>query len=50
MIALAGGADQYVEVYRRADDSSFTGTTIEIWPMENPGQLTFVTIFETRPQ
>ncbi len=50
MIALAGGADQHVEVYRRADDSDYTGTTIEIWPMENPGKPTFVTIFETRPQ
>jgi hypothetical protein len=48
MIALAGGADRNVEVYRRAEDTNFTGTTIEVWPLENPGQLTFVTIFETR--
>jgi hypothetical protein len=50
MITLAGGADQQVDVYRQAGDVNYTGPTIEVWPIQRPGQETFATLFETSPR
>jgi hypothetical protein len=50
MITLVGGADQQVDVYRQAGDANYTGPTIEVWPIQRPGQETFVTLFETSPK
>ncbi|MBA3942987.1 MAG: hypothetical protein H0X37_00325 [Herpetosiphonaceae bacterium] len=49
MIALVGGADQQTDVYRKPGDTSYRGSTVEIWPIQNPGGQVFVTIFETQP-
>jgi hypothetical protein len=37
-----------VAVYRRADDQSATGPTIEIWPIPSEDGQLFVTLYETR--
>jgi hypothetical protein len=50
MITLVGGSDKQVDVYRQADDTNYTGPTIEVWPIQQPGQETFVTLFETSPK
>ena len=50
MITLVGGSDKQVDVYRQAGDTNYTGPTIEVWPIQQPGQETFVTLFETSPK
>ncbi len=50
MQGLGATSDQQIDVYRRADDVNRRGATVEVWPIENAGQETLVTIFETRPQ
>lgn len=45
---MINAADQQVDVYRRADDRNYTGSTIEIWPQQGAGGLTYVTLWETR--
>ena len=37
-----------VDVYRRADDTGRTGTTIEVWPQSDPSGQTFASVYETR--
>lgn len=37
------------EIYRRTNDHSNSGRTIEVWPRINQQGQVFVTIFETRP-
>lgn len=46
--ATSGTAAQ-VDVYRRADDQAFTGTTIEVWPAAIPSGGTQVSVYETNP-
>jgi hypothetical protein len=48
MIRLIGESGQGTDVYRRADDQLYRGSTIEIWPMPSENGQTFVTLFETR--
>src|SRR5262249_44805686 len=48
MIALNDASPQQIDVYRRPDDQTFSGRTIEVWPLRNARGETFVTIFETR--
>ncbi len=45
----ASGAGEQVDVYRKAEDREYTGTTIEVWPAENPSGGTQVTVFEANP-
>ena len=47
---MLNASDPQIDVYRRADDTNYTGSTIEIWPILNPDGLTYVTVFETRPR
>lgn len=48
LIALNNESDERVDIYRRADDQDFSGSTIEIyWLMNANGQLQ-VSISETR--
>lgn len=46
--AASGPGDQ-VDVYRRADDQGFTGTTLEIWPAVIESGGTQVSVYETNP-
>ncbi|GAC1385152.1 MAG: hypothetical protein NVS4B8_16280 [Herpetosiphon sp.] len=50
MMPLAGGADQQTDVYRKADDTNYRGSTIEVWPIQNGDGQMFVTVFETKPK
>lgn len=50
MIALNDESAPQIDVYRRPDDQTFSGRTIEVWPIRNARGETFVTIFETREQ
>lgn len=45
---LASRPDQAVDVYRRADDGSGRGPTVEIRPLPAEGGMLFVTLYETR--
>ncbi len=49
LLSAAGGPGDQVDVYRRAEDRDYTGTTIEIWPAENAQGGTLVAIFEANP-
>ncbi len=48
MIRLIDGSDQEIDVYRRADDQDYRGSTVEIWPVDSENRQTYVTVFETR--
>lgn len=48
MSRLLNVADQEIDVYRRADDQLYRGSTIEVWPRSTEQGQTFVTVFETR--
>lgn len=48
LTSLIGGIGEQTDVYRRADDQNFQGTTIEIRPIPTDNGQTFVTMFETR--
>lgn len=50
MSRLINVSDQEIDVYRRADDELYRGTTIEVWPRKTESGQTFVTVFETRGQ
>ncbi len=45
----ASGAGEQVDVYRKAEDREYTGTTIEVWPAETPDGGTSVAVFEANP-
>ena len=47
---MLNASDEQIDVYRRADDGNYTGSTIEIWPIPNADGLTYVTVFETSPR
>ncbi len=47
MPRLAGGAGQPTEVYRRSDDGSGRGPTLEIRPLPSEDGVLFVTLYET---
>lgn len=49
LVNVIGGSGDRVDVYRRANDQDFSGTTIEIWPSENPGGGSIVAVFEVNP-
>ena len=49
LVAGTGGTADQVDVYRRADDQASTGTTIEVWPAENPRGGTAVAVYEANP-
>ncbi len=49
LVSGTGGAGDQVDVYRQAEDRAYTGTTIEVWPAENPGGGTLVAVFEVNP-
>ena len=48
LIALNNESDERVDIYRRADDQSFSGPTIEIFWQTNAGGQLQVSISETR--
>jgi hypothetical protein len=48
MIQLVDRPGDAVDVYRRADDQDYRGSTIEIWPIATENGQTYVTVFETR--
>lgn len=48
MIRLVGESGQETDVYRRAGDQLYRGSTIEIRPVPSEGGQAFVTLFETR--
>lgn len=48
MSRLIDVSDQEIDVYRRADDSLYRGSTIEVWPRNTEHGQTIVTVFETR--
>ena len=48
MIQLVDRPGEAIDVYRRADDQNYRGTTVEIWPIESANGQIFVTTYETR--
>lgn len=50
LIRLNTRPDEAIDVYRKADDQSFQGMTVEIWPVKTENGRTYVTFYETREQ
>lgn len=50
LIRLNTRSDEAIDVYRKADDQSFSGMTVEIWPVKTQNGRTYVTLYETRGQ
>lgn len=48
LVSLVGGAGQQTDVYRRADDQDFQGSTIEIRTINSDNAQMYVTMFETQ--
>ncbi len=48
LISLLDGSGEAIDVYRRAEDGSYSGPTIEIWPQPTANGQMYVTVFETR--
>lgn len=46
--SLVNRPQETVEVYRRPDDPSARGPTVEIWPLATADGRLFVTVYETR--
>jgi hypothetical protein len=49
LVNAAGGPGDQIDVYRRVGDRDYTGTTIEVWPSENPRGGALVAVFEANP-
>lgn len=49
LASVAGGTGDQVDVFRRADDQDYSGTTIELWPAAIPSGGTQVSVYETNP-
>ena len=48
MIQLVDRPGEVIDVYRRADDQNYRGSTVEIWPIDSANGQIFVTAYETR--
>jgi len=48
MIQLVDRPGEAIDVYRRADDQDYRGSTVEIWPIDSANGQIFVTAYETR--
>jgi hypothetical protein len=48
LLHLNVGTDEQTDIYRMADDQTFSGPTIEIWPVTNARAELQVNIVETR--
>ncbi len=48
LIQLVDRSGDAIDVYRRADDQDYRGSTVEIWPIDSANGQIFVTAYETR--
>ena len=48
LIRLVDRPGEAIDVYRRANDRDYRGSTVEIWPIDTENGQTYVTLFETR--
>src|SRR5215207_6234491 len=47
LIRLVDRPGEAIDVYRRADDQDYLGSTVEIWPIDRANGQIFVTAYET---